>query len=152
MIVITSSSYQDDAKVHVLKADYKARRLNVHAEAKVVGDFQFVYRHHEHRIDEIFPANDIGAIYYIFNIASDRLQHFFSYNSETNTCEMRGKVEINARIFATHWHEGVFSIVENYNEQHGIRVRRYNPANDETEIVSVENLDAKVNYKFIVII
>ena len=60
-----------------------------------------------------------------------------------------GRVENNDWVIATHWHDGVFSIVEKHSEQHKIRVRRYDPTSDQTESVSVEDFDAKVSFEFV---
>ena len=144
MIVLTSRSWDGyGAEIHVLKANYEAHRLDVCAEAAVVSDIQYIYRHHEHRIEEILPANGFGAVYYIFNISSDGFLHFFSYNPETNTCETRRVVKNDGRVLATHWHDGVFSNAEWPGKVRDIFVRRYYPASDKTESVRVEKLDAR---------
>ena len=85
----------------------------------------------------------------MFNIATTSALHFFIYNLETNTCETRGKVKINAQVIATHWHDDVFSIVEKHGEQPIFRLRRYYPAIDKIENVSVGNLEAHVRFKVI---
>ena len=150
MIVVTAvkrtSWVLKDAKVQVLNANYKSHRLDVCAEA-AIGDFQNIDWLHAHRIEEVLLKNGIGALYYMFNIISDRFLHFFAYNPKTNTCETRGKVEVDARNVATHWHDGVFLIVENHDEQPKFRVRRYHPAIDKIESVSVENIAVEVRFK-----
>ena len=55
MIVLTTSRALTDAKIYVLKANYKASRIDVFAKAGV-GDFQNTNEFNEHRITETLPA------------------------------------------------------------------------------------------------
>ena len=92
MIAVTSNGYQNDAKVHVLKSDYKVHRLDICAEAVVAGDYQSINFLKEYRIHEILPASGIGAVYYNFHMTSGFDLHLFSYNLETNSCERAAKL------------------------------------------------------------